>query len=415
MHYKLLVYSLYFKVVKRERFKYPSTIGNLKMTAFLFDPNSLEQLAQALNHNPPAIIETVKTETEIPKDIACILAYANTSASSNDKGDKPLVKANPDNITTKATQSADTKPIQKSEYLKNREEDIISTTIENTEFYKERMERCLKEQQLFLSLFFIAPGASSTGLSPAEMVIETFVHLNLYLKNERVNGIINYYTTTTDKIIKMCIENGFLNEQGRESAKKTKDSIQAMLKTYDPNQLDKSKNAPPHISKYEESLRSLESKITGDQHYLDFLAHVYPIMCEAISQEVLDINEKQKISPTPQLTAIQAGYHIITTIIFGDYVAQIYEKKQIGYLERLNKLMTSTEAARKNKDTIKQRALSSEAETLCSEATKLEMEKLKSYCEVVACLEKTNVHRIYHDTAYGFLIQDDNELFERLK
>jgi len=27
---------------------------------------------------------------------------------------------------------------------------------------------------------------------------------------------------------------------------------------------------------------------------------------------------------------------------------------------------------------------------------------------------KSNVHRIYHDTAYGFPINSDDELFERL-
>lgn len=37
-----------------------------------------------------------------------------------------------------------------------------------------------------------------------------------------------------------------------------------------------------------------------------------------------------------------------------------------------------------------------------------------SYCQVVENLDKNNVHRIYHDTAYGFDIADDNELFERL-
>jgi len=41
-------------------------------------------------------------------------------------------------------------------------------------------------------------------------------------------------------------------------------------------------------------------------------------------------------------------------------------------------------------------------------------EKPKSYCESVTRLEKTNVNCIYHDTAYGFTIHDDNELFERL-
>jgi DNA-3-methyladenine glycosylase I len=42
------------------------------------------------------------------------------------------------------------------------------------------------------------------------------------------------------------------------------------------------------------------------------------------------------------------------------------------------------------------------------------MEKPKSYCEAVEHLEPTNVHKIYHDKAYGFPIEDDNELFERL-
>jgi len=37
-----------------------------------------------------------------------------------------------------------------------------------------------------------------------------------------------------------------------------------------------------------------------------------------------------------------------------------------------------------------------------------------SYCEYVAKLPLDNVHRVYHDTAYGFPIQDDDLLFERL-
>ncbi len=41
------------------------------------------------------------------------------------------------------------------------------------------------------------------------------------------------------------------------------------------------------------------------------------------------------------------------------------------------------------------------------------LDRPKSYCEMVSCLDKTNIHRIYHDTAYGFPIEDDNELFER--
>lgn len=38
----------------------------------------------------------------------------------------------------------------------------------------------------------------------------------------------------------------------------------------------------------------------------------------------------------------------------------------------------------------------------------------KSYCAYAATLAKDNLHRIYHDHAYGFPIDDDNELFGRL-
>ncbi len=37
-----------------------------------------------------------------------------------------------------------------------------------------------------------------------------------------------------------------------------------------------------------------------------------------------------------------------------------------------------------------------------------------TYCDYVANLDKDNVHKIYHDTAYGFPIKDDDELFGRL-
>lgn len=37
-----------------------------------------------------------------------------------------------------------------------------------------------------------------------------------------------------------------------------------------------------------------------------------------------------------------------------------------------------------------------------------------TYCDFAATLEKDSVHRHYHDHAYGFPIDDDNELFERL-
>lgn len=42
------------------------------------------------------------------------------------------------------------------------------------------------------------------------------------------------------------------------------------------------------------------------------------------------------------------------------------------------------------------------------------MEKSKSYCEAIRRGELSKVHEIYHDQAYGFPIDDDNELFERL-
>jgi DNA-3-methyladenine glycosylase I len=42
------------------------------------------------------------------------------------------------------------------------------------------------------------------------------------------------------------------------------------------------------------------------------------------------------------------------------------------------------------------------------------MDKPSSYCEAVATMDKDNLHKIYHDTAYGFPIDSDDELFERL-
>lgn len=37
-----------------------------------------------------------------------------------------------------------------------------------------------------------------------------------------------------------------------------------------------------------------------------------------------------------------------------------------------------------------------------------------TYCEATSKMEPENLHVIYHDTAYGFPIHDDNELFGRL-
>jgi DNA-3-methyladenine glycosylase I len=42
------------------------------------------------------------------------------------------------------------------------------------------------------------------------------------------------------------------------------------------------------------------------------------------------------------------------------------------------------------------------------------MEKLTGYCGVVVNMEKDNVHVHYHNTEYGFPIEDDNQLFARL-
>ena len=42
------------------------------------------------------------------------------------------------------------------------------------------------------------------------------------------------------------------------------------------------------------------------------------------------------------------------------------------------------------------------------------MEKPTSYCAAVRPLDSTNVHRVYHDTQYGFPIETDQELFGRL-
>ena len=42
------------------------------------------------------------------------------------------------------------------------------------------------------------------------------------------------------------------------------------------------------------------------------------------------------------------------------------------------------------------------------------MEKSLSYCEYTASLSNDNIHKVYHDTQYGFPIDSDNELFCRL-
>jgi DNA-3-methyladenine glycosylase I len=42
------------------------------------------------------------------------------------------------------------------------------------------------------------------------------------------------------------------------------------------------------------------------------------------------------------------------------------------------------------------------------------LEKPSSYCEYVKNLPEDNIHRVYHDTQYGFKIDSENELFGRL-
>jgi DNA-3-methyladenine glycosylase I len=42
------------------------------------------------------------------------------------------------------------------------------------------------------------------------------------------------------------------------------------------------------------------------------------------------------------------------------------------------------------------------------------MEKPKTFCEAVQLMDKDNFMRVYHDSIYGYPVEDDNELFERL-
>jgi DNA-3-methyladenine glycosylase I len=42
------------------------------------------------------------------------------------------------------------------------------------------------------------------------------------------------------------------------------------------------------------------------------------------------------------------------------------------------------------------------------------MEKPNTYCQFAEQQEKSNVHKVYHDTQYGFPIDSDDELFGRL-
>lgn len=42
------------------------------------------------------------------------------------------------------------------------------------------------------------------------------------------------------------------------------------------------------------------------------------------------------------------------------------------------------------------------------------MSDFKTYCDFTETLEENNVHKIYHDTEYGFPIDSDDELFGRL-
>ena len=42
------------------------------------------------------------------------------------------------------------------------------------------------------------------------------------------------------------------------------------------------------------------------------------------------------------------------------------------------------------------------------------MAETNTYCDYTKNLEEGNVHKVYHDTQYGFPIDSDNELFGRL-
>lgn len=42
------------------------------------------------------------------------------------------------------------------------------------------------------------------------------------------------------------------------------------------------------------------------------------------------------------------------------------------------------------------------------------MAEKQSYCDYAATLATDDVHRVYHDSVYGFPVTDDSELFERL-
>ncbi|MCG8478219.1 MAG: DNA-3-methyladenine glycosylase I, partial [Spirochaetales bacterium] len=42
------------------------------------------------------------------------------------------------------------------------------------------------------------------------------------------------------------------------------------------------------------------------------------------------------------------------------------------------------------------------------------MADMQSYCEAVRNVDETDVHRIYHDTEYGFPLTSDDALFGRL-
>lgn len=42
------------------------------------------------------------------------------------------------------------------------------------------------------------------------------------------------------------------------------------------------------------------------------------------------------------------------------------------------------------------------------------MEKPQTYCQFVAQKPEDDLHKIYHDTEYGFPLESDNELFGRL-
>src|SRR3954465_11705755 len=54
------------------------------------------------------------------------------------------------------------------------------------------------------------------------------------------------------------------------------------------------------------------------------------------------------------------------------------------------------------------------AKNINSKSATIAENKTMSYCLYTQTLAKDNVHKIYHDTEYGFPLESDDELFARL-